>query len=495
MTRTRGPKKTHDDWASISLNRNRWRLRYLAPDGKRRSGGTFRTKEEAEAERARLRVHIEGGGWRAKGRTDSPTVSAFARTWLAGAEARGELAPRTVALYRRQLDRLVLGEHGGLELGDVPIAKLTRALVDDWDAAAREAARKSAAAAAGRSNGAAAARRAGHPARTWARASGLTMAATGRVPGDLIAAWRAAGSPTEQIGITPTDSGLRQYEQARTALSALCTAAVDAGYLAEHPVRRRPGSSGRKRRSADRSPDRVRVVSVETAFALANAMPRSYGVAALVSTFAHLRGQEVFALCRRHLTFDQAGIVATVTIDRALVEVPGRRIQFGPPKSSAGSRTAALPRQIGTLLAEYVRQAVPDDPDALLFTTTTNAIVTRRRWSSVMANARAKVGVPTATWHGLRHTGLTLAASVPGVTLRDLMTRGGHSTPRAALIYQHTAADADARAAMGLGDVIAVSLGPSPSDTPQTAARPRTAKRAPRASTSYVSTDGKADLS
>ena len=78
------------------------RLRYLAPDGKRRSGGTFRTRDEPEAERTRLRVHMEGGGWRAKGRTDSPTVSAFARTWLAGAEARGELAPRTVALYKRQ---------------------------------------------------------------------------------------------------------------------------------------------------------------------------------------------------------------------------------------------------------------------------------------------------------------------------------------------------------------------------------------------------------
>jgi hypothetical protein len=61
LTRARGPKKSRDEWASISLNGNRWRLQYLAPDGKRRSGGTFRTKVEAEAERARLRVgRIEG---------------------------------------------------------------------------------------------------------------------------------------------------------------------------------------------------------------------------------------------------------------------------------------------------------------------------------------------------------------------------------------------------------------------------------------------------
>jgi hypothetical protein len=35
----------------------------------------------------------------------------------------------------------------------------------------------------------------------------------------------------------------------------------------------------------------------------------------------------------------------------------------------------------------------------------------------------------------LRHTGNTLAA--PGASLRDLMTRMGHDSPRAAMIYQH----------------------------------------------------------
>lgn len=40
-----------------------------------------------------------------------------------------------------------------------------------------------------------------------------------------------------------------------------------------------------------------------------------------------------------------------------------------------------------------------------------------------------------AHFHDLRHTGNTLAAS--GASLRELMTRMGHSTPRAALIYQH----------------------------------------------------------
>ncbi|MFF3951528.1 tyrosine-type recombinase/integrase [Streptomyces sp. NPDC001902] len=52
--------------------------------------------------------------------------------------------------------------------------------------------------------------------------------------------------------------------------------------------------------------------------------------------------------------------------------------------------------------------------------------------------ARSRSGITADVhFHDLRRTGNTLAAS--GVSLRDLMTRMGHSTPRAALIYQHVA--------------------------------------------------------
>jgi integrase len=39
-------------------------------------------------------------------------------------------------------------------------------------------------------------------------------------------------------------------------------------------------------------------------------------------------------------------------------------------------------------------------------------------------------------FHDLRHTGNTLAGEA-GASLRELMDRMGHSTTRAALIYQH----------------------------------------------------------
>jgi len=41
-------------------------------------------------------------------------------------------------------------------------------------------------------------------------------------------------------------------------------------------------------------------------------------------------------------------------------------------------------------------------------------------------------------FHDLRHGGPTAAAQT-GASLTEVMARGGHSTPRAALIYQHAA--------------------------------------------------------
>ena len=67
--------------------------------------------------------------------------------------------------------------------------------------------------------------------------------------------------------------------------------------------------------------------------------------------------------------------------------------------------------------------------------------------------ARVEAGVTADVhFHDLRHTGNTLAAS--GASLRELMTRMGHSTPRAALIYQHMVSGCDREIADRLGSMI-----------------------------------------
>ena len=64
-----------------------------------------------------------------------------------------------------------------------------------------------------------------------------------------------------------------------------------------------------------------------------------------------------------------------------------------------------------------------------------------QRASSCTA-AVTDVGLAGFHVHDLRHTGNTLASRT-GASLAYLMARMGHSTTRAALIYQHTANEQD----------------------------------------------------
>ena len=71
-------------------------------------------------------------------------------------------------------------------------------------------------------------------------------------------------------------------------------------------------------------------------------------------------------------------------------------------------------------------------------------------------------GRPDLRFHDLRHTGATLAAAT-GATMAELMRRLGHSTPGAAMRYQHAADDRDraiAEALSGFHVAKAVTLRP-----------------------------------
>jgi hypothetical protein len=56
--------------------------------------------------------------------------------------------------------------------------------------------------------------------------------------------------------------------------------------------------------------------------------------------------------------------------------------------------------------------------------------------------------------YDLRHHAGTVSARDPNVTLKELMVMMGHSSPRAALIYQHATAERDRTHADYLGGVI-----------------------------------------
>jgi integrase len=62
-------------------------------------------------------------------------------------------------------------------------------------------------------------------------------------------------------------------------------------------------------------------------------------------------------------------------------------------------------------------------------------------------------GVDCNYCRDLRHTGNNLAAAT-GASTKELMARTGHSTMRAALIYQHATGERDRRIADGLSEQI-----------------------------------------
>jgi integrase len=67
--------------------------------------------------------------------------------------------------------------------------------------------------------------------------------------------------------------------------------------------------------------------------------------------------------------------------------------------------------------------------------------------------ARRAVGLPDFHFHDLRHTGNTLAAAA-GASTKELMSRMGHASARAALIYQHAVRERDIAIAGALSDAI-----------------------------------------
>jgi integrase len=71
----------------------------------------------------------------------------------------------------------------------------------------------------------------------------------------------------------------------------------------------------------------------------------------------------------------------------------------------------------------------------------------------VWTKTRETIGLPGLRIHDLRHAGGTHSAAT-GATLEELMARFGHSSVRAAMIYQHASRDRDRAIAKGLGNLV-----------------------------------------
>jgi integrase len=103
-------------------------------------------------------------------------------------------------------------------------------------------------------------------------------------------------------------------------------------------------------------------------------------------------------------------------------------------------------------------------PDEMLFSNLAGGPLRRATFYTVWGRASKRVGITGLRFHDLRHTGNTLAA-MTGASTKELMSRMGQSSPRAALIYQHATKERDVAIANGLISLIEAQR-PDPTPPP-----------------------------
>jgi integrase len=252
-------------------------------------------------------------------------------------------------------------------------------------------------------------------------------------------------------------TGPTALAQAYGLLRAILTIAVADEAIPSNPCRLRGAGTPRPTRPS-------RALTAAEALQLAEQLGRDrrtarYRALLLVLAFGGLRFGETTALQRSDVL--PAG---RLRVERSVRRVGGRWV-IGEPKTDAGHRTVTLPAAIAAVLEEHLEKHVAPSPDALLFSTSSGGYLARSNWTSTFRRAADTIGLPAVRPHELRHTGATLAAAT-GATTKELMRRLGHSSPAAALVYQHAVDDRDAEIPRAL-DAMLGAANASPDDDPE----------------------------
>jgi integrase len=116
----------------------------------------------------------------------------------------------------------------------------------------------------------------------------------------------------------------------------------------------------------------------------------------------------------------------------------------------------AIPPHITPAVERHLAEYVGASADSLLFPAKRGGHLQPSTFKLYFYKARAKAKRPDLRFHDLRHSGAVMAAQA-GATLAELMSRLGHSTPAAALRYQHAAQGRDKAIAAALSQLAAAN--------------------------------------
>ncbi|WP_055591330.1 tyrosine-type recombinase/integrase [Peterkaempfera griseoplana] len=265
----------------------------------------------------------------------------------------------------------------------------------------------------------------------------------GRALGDItparVRSWRA--------GLLSAGVGEPTAVKAYQMLRAIMNTAVDDGLIQRNPCRIKGADTYDV-------PERP-VLTVPEVYAVADAIHPRWRALVLLAAFTTLRFGELAALRRRDIDLEARAL----WVRRNQAELNNGKLYDKAPKSRAGFRPVAFPAEIVPDLVEHLAHFAGRGPDGHLFLGTRGGQLRRSNFRDDWAAARVKAGVsPEAHFHDLRHTGNTLASQT-GASTRELMVRMGHSTARAALIYQHMTSDRDRAIADRMGEAARKALG------------------------------------
>jgi integrase len=227
-----------------------------------------------------------------------------------------------------------------------------------------------------------------------------------------------------------TRMGANSVAKTYKVLRAVMESAVDAGLIVRNPCRVKGAAT-------ERLPE-MRCATVDEVNAIAAAVEPRWKALILLAAYSGLRWGELAGLRRRNLD----PLHKTVLVVEQCTEVNGQFV-WGPPKTSAGARTVALPQFICDVMIEHLGRWSEPGIDGLVFVMAEGTPLRRENFRKrVWLPACQSVGIEGVRFHDLRHTNATLAAS-SGAPLRAVMHRLGHASATAALRYQHRMAGHD----------------------------------------------------
>ena len=243
----------------------------------------------------------------------------------------------------------------------------------------------------------------------------------------IVRSWRA-----ELIGAG--HPGASTIAKAYRLLHAMCATALEDGLIPRNPC-------VIKGASVERPAERP-VATIEQIDAIAEAIEPRYRAMVLLATFCALRVGELRAL--RQVNLDL--LHRTVSVVEQYQQLADGTLVLGPPKTDAGVRTVSIPTVLIADFEAHLAVWADPGPQNLVFPGETGRPFRTATLHAAWHRALRKAQIHGLRFHDLRHTGNTLAAST-GASTKELMSRMGHASARAALIYQHATRDRDAEIA------------------------------------------------